>query len=131
MIPASAAAAITQAAVADGFDADALAREARASATIVIPLVAALTARVEAIDPVAARYVHWGATSQDIVDTAMSLLIDRACAAHGRAMHAALAATLRDAVRSARRHGHARPHAAAARAADHLRPEGRRVARRA
>ena len=84
------------AAVADGFDADALAREARASATIVIPLVAALTARVEAIDPVAARYVHWGATSQDIADTAMSLLIDRACAAHGRATHAALAASLRD-----------------------------------
>ena len=92
VIPASAAAAITQAAVADGFDADALAREARASATIVIPLVAALTARVEAIDPVAARYVHWGATSQDIVDTAMSLLIERACAALARD-HAALAAT--------------------------------------
>ena len=72
VIPASAAAAITQAARADGFDVDALAREARASATIAIPLVAALTARVEAIDPVAARYVHWGATSQDIVDTAVS-----------------------------------------------------------
>ncbi|HWJ56774.1 MAG TPA: lyase family protein, partial [Vicinamibacterales bacterium] len=94
-IPASAAWAITQAARADGFDADVLAREARASATIVIPLVAALTARVEAIDPVAARYVHWGATSQDIADTAMSLLIDRACAAMGRDA-AALAASLRD-----------------------------------
>ena len=86
MIPASAAAAITQAAVADGFDADALAREARASATIAIPLVAALTARVEAIDPVAARYVHWGATSQDIVDTAVSVLIERAGARDWRAI---------------------------------------------
>ena len=95
VIPASAAWAITQAARADGFDANVLAREARASATIVIPLVAALTARVEAIDPVAARYVHWGATSQDIADTAMSLLIDRACAAMGRDA-AALAASLRD-----------------------------------
>ena len=94
VIPASAAAAITQAAVADGFDADALAREARASATIVIPLIAALTARVEAIDPVAARYVHWGATSQDIVDTAVSLQIERAghVLAHD---HAALAEQLR------------------------------------
>jgi 3-carboxy-cis,cis-muconate cycloisomerase len=78
VIPASAAAAIAQAARADGFDVDALAREARASATIAIPLVAALTARVEAIDPVAARYVHWGATSQDIVDTAVSVQIERA-----------------------------------------------------
>ena len=68
MIPADAAAAIAQAAGAGGFDADALAREAHAtSATIAIPLVAALTARVEAIDAGAARYVHWGATSQDIV----------------------------------------------------------------
>src|SRR4051794_9649787 len=58
VIPATAAWAITQAAVAEGFDLDALAREARASATIAIPLVAALTARVEAIDPAAARYVH-------------------------------------------------------------------------
>ena len=94
VIPASAAWAITQAAVADGFDADALAREARPSATIVIPLVAALTARVEAVDPVAARYVHWGATSQDIVDTAVSVQIERAGHALERD-HAALAEQLR------------------------------------
>src|SRR6185436_16494240 len=79
VIPPGAGAAITRAAVADGFDADTLAREARASGTIAIPLVAALTARVEAVDPEAARVVHWGATSQDVADTAMSLLIDRAC----------------------------------------------------
>jgi 3-carboxy-cis,cis-muconate cycloisomerase len=94
VIPASAALAITQAAVAHGFDADALAREARASATIVIPLVAALTARVEAVDPVAARYVHWGATSQDIVDTAVSVQIERAGHALERD-HATLAEQLR------------------------------------
>jgi 3-carboxy-cis,cis-muconate cycloisomerase len=94
VIPATAAWAITQAAVADGFDLDALAREARASATIAIPLVAALTARVEASDPVAARYVHWGATSQDIVDTAVSVQIERAGHALARD-HAALAEQLR------------------------------------
>src|SRR3954470_12759128 len=94
VIPATAAWAITQAAVADGFDLDALAREARASATIAIPLVAALTAPVEAIDPVAARYVHWGATSQDIVDTAVSVQIERAGHALTRD-HAALAEQLR------------------------------------
>ena len=123
VIPASAAAAITQAAVADGFDVDALAREARASATIVIPLVAALTARVEAIDPVAARYVHWGATSQDIVDTAVSVQIERAGHALTRD-HAALAEQLRLLSDRHAGHGDARPHAAAARAADHVRPEG-------
>ena len=94
VIPASAAVAIAQAAAADGFDAEALARDARAAATIVIPLVAALTARVEAIDPVAARYVHWGATSQDIVDTAVSMQIELACHALARD-HAALAEQLR------------------------------------
>jgi 3-carboxy-cis,cis-muconate cycloisomerase len=94
LIPASAAIAIAHAAVADGFDAGALARDARSSATIAIPLVAALTARVEAIDPVAARYVHWGATSQDIVDTAVSVLIERAGHLLARD-HAALAEQLR------------------------------------
>ena len=81
VIPAGAGAVITRAAVSDGIDVDALVHEARASATIVVPLVAALTARVHALDPVAARVVHWAAASQDIVDTAMSRLIDRACAA--------------------------------------------------
>jgi 3-carboxy-cis,cis-muconate cycloisomerase len=95
VIPASAASAIQQAAKADGFDIDALARDARASATIAIPLVAALTARVEAIDPDAARYVHWGATSQDIADTAMSVLIERACHLLKRD-HATLAARVRE-----------------------------------
>lgn len=94
VIPASAATAIAQAAVAGGFDVDALARDARLSATIAIPVVAALTARVEAIDPVAARYVHWGATSQDIVDTAVSVLIERAGHVLARD-HVALAEQLR------------------------------------
>jgi hypothetical protein len=33
------------------------------------PLVKQLTAQVKARDPDAARYVHWGATSQDAIDT--------------------------------------------------------------
>jgi 3-carboxy-cis,cis-muconate cycloisomerase len=78
VIPTSAADAIGKAATAADYDVEALATDARAAATVAIPLVAALTARVEAIDPDATRYVHWGATSQDIVDTAMSVLIERA-----------------------------------------------------
>ncbi len=40
---------------------------------LAIPLVKQLTARVKARDPNAARYVHWGATSQDAIDTGLVL----------------------------------------------------------
>jgi 3-carboxy-cis,cis-muconate cycloisomerase len=79
-IPAEAADAITAAAHADAFDVSAIARDARRSATPVIPLVAALTARVAVTAPAWSRYVHWGATSQDISDTSLLLLIRRALA---------------------------------------------------
>jgi 3-carboxy-cis,cis-muconate cycloisomerase len=78
LIPASAADAISRTAVASDFDAEAIAREARVSASVAIPLVEALTARVAAHDQIAARFVHWGATSQDAVDSAMALLLERA-----------------------------------------------------
>jgi 3-carboxy-cis,cis-muconate cycloisomerase len=78
VIPKGAAEAIGRAASARDFDAATLAREARASGTIAVPLVAILTERVRAFDTDAARFVHWGATSQDIVDTALVLLINRA-----------------------------------------------------
>jgi 3-carboxy-cis,cis-muconate cycloisomerase len=77
VIPASAADAIARVASAAEFDAGAIADGARRSASIVIPLVEALTDRVAAVDEAAARYVHWGATSQDVLDTAMSLLVRR------------------------------------------------------
>ena len=37
-----------------------------------------LTEQVRKTDAEAARFVHWGATSQDVADTAMSLLLKRA-----------------------------------------------------
>jgi 3-carboxy-cis,cis-muconate cycloisomerase len=43
-----------------------------------IPLVKALTDRVRSADPESAKFVHWGATSQDVADTAMVLLLRRA-----------------------------------------------------
>jgi len=94
IVPPHAAIAITKAAVGAEFDVGALAREARASGTIAIPLVKALTERVRAIDPAAAGFVHWGVTSQDIVDTSLVLLIDRAANLIGRD-HTALATSLR------------------------------------
>jgi 3-carboxy-cis,cis-muconate cycloisomerase len=73
VIPALALAAIERAARAERFDPAALAREAPAAGNIATPLVRALTAEVAKADAEAARYVHWGATGQDIIDTALVL----------------------------------------------------------
>lgn len=76
LAPASAAA-VVSGVVADGGFATPprdLALRARGGGNPVIPLVADLTAAVAARDPKAAEYVHRGATSQDIVDTALMLV---------------------------------------------------------
>jgi len=73
VIPADAAPAIVAACRADRLDADGLVRAAALGGNLAIPLVKQLTARVNDDDPDAAKYVHWGATSQDIIDTATVL----------------------------------------------------------
>ncbi|HTS47330.1 MAG TPA: 3-carboxy-cis,cis-muconate cycloisomerase [Bryobacteraceae bacterium] len=78
VIPQEAADAISKAAVAEGFDTGVLPQEAFRAGTPAIPVVQALTKRVRANDPQAARFVHWGATSQDVTDTALVLLLRRA-----------------------------------------------------
>jgi 3-carboxy-cis,cis-muconate cycloisomerase len=78
LVPEKAAAAIVAAARADYYDAASLAREARASATPIVPLVAALRRRVASVDSDSASFVHLGVTSQDISDTALVLLLKRA-----------------------------------------------------
>jgi 3-carboxy-cis,cis-muconate cycloisomerase len=92
VIPQSAAEAISRAARADAFDAAKLSRESFRAGTLSIPLVRALTERVRAVDPESARFVHWGATSQDVADTAMVLLLRRAskvlAADHARVLQA-------------------------------------------
>jgi 3-carboxy-cis,cis-muconate cycloisomerase len=75
VIPAEAAAAIAGCCQADRFDVDAIGRATVSAGTPVVPLVRALTA---AVPGDAARYVHWGATTQDVVDTAAMLLCRRA-----------------------------------------------------
>jgi 3-carboxy-cis,cis-muconate cycloisomerase len=77
LIPAAAAGAITAAARAEAFDVRALALAARSGGNPVIPLVAALTEAVARTDPGAARHVHAGATSQDILDSASMLVARR------------------------------------------------------
>lgn len=73
VIPSTAAKAIREAARVDLFDERQLIEEARRAGNPAIPLVRRLTEKVAAHDPDAARYVHWGATSQDIIDTALVL----------------------------------------------------------
>lgn len=75
VIPASAAMIIEQVgqnAVAQ-IDMDALATATGLAGNIAIPFVKQLTALVKQQDEDASRYVHWGATSQDIIDTATIL----------------------------------------------------------
>jgi 3-carboxy-cis,cis-muconate cycloisomerase len=73
VIPASAAPAIEAQCRADLFDISALARATADAGNPAIPLVKALTERVARHDPEVARYVHWGATSQDAMDTGLVL----------------------------------------------------------
>jgi 3-carboxy-cis,cis-muconate cycloisomerase len=75
VIPASAIAPIAQACKAEAFELAALAEAATRSGNLAIPLVKALTAAVSKADADAARYVHWGATSQDVIDTAIMLTL--------------------------------------------------------
>jgi 3-carboxy-cis,cis-muconate cycloisomerase len=75
VIPASAVAPIASACKAETFELSALAEAAARSGNLAIPLVKALTAAVGKADADAAHYVHWGATSQDVIDTATMLTL--------------------------------------------------------
>jgi 3-carboxy-cis,cis-muconate cycloisomerase len=75
VIPWSAVGPIKNACRAESFDIAELAEAATRSGNLAIPLVKALTANVAKADAEAARYVHWGATSQDVIDTAAMLTL--------------------------------------------------------
>ena len=81
VIPARAAAPIANACKASSFDLADLAEAATRSGNLAIPVVKALTAGVAKADADAARYVHWGATSQDVIDTATMLTLRAAIGA--------------------------------------------------
>jgi 3-carboxy-cis,cis-muconate cycloisomerase len=78
IIPAHAAEAIAAAANASDFDAAQLSEKTLRAGTPSIPLVKALTQLVREKNAEAANFVHWGATSQDVSDTALVLLLQRA-----------------------------------------------------
>ena len=75
VIPVTAAGPIAGACKAESFELAALAEAATRSGNLAIPLVKALTANVAKADADASRYVHWGATSQDVIDTATMLTL--------------------------------------------------------
>ncbi|HST40205.1 MAG TPA: 3-carboxy-cis,cis-muconate cycloisomerase [Conexibacter sp.] len=75
LVPADAAERIAAACAPERFDLAVLAREAGEHATVVVPLVRVLKAAVGAAD---AGFVHAGATSQDVLDSAAMLLARRA-----------------------------------------------------
>ncbi len=73
VIPAAAAAPIAAQCRAEAFDIGELARGSALAGNTAIPLVKALTALVAKGDEAASRFVHWGATSQDAMDTGLVL----------------------------------------------------------
>ncbi len=108
------------------YDIAALGDAAVASGNVAIPLVKALTAEVEKKRCQAAGYVHWGATSQDIIDTALVLDLRAAIDVLLNDLDRAISAlfdnrqpTPQDADRGA--------HMAAASVADAVRTESRRL----
>jgi 3-carboxy-cis,cis-muconate cycloisomerase len=69
IIPQTAASAITAKCRAELFDCAALSQAGARAGNLAIPLVKHLTALVAEKDKSASRFVHWGATSQDVIDT--------------------------------------------------------------
>jgi 3-carboxy-cis,cis-muconate cycloisomerase len=73
VIPHEAVDPITAATKAERYDLAALAAAAPAAGDIFAPLLAALTAEVAKTNADAAAFVHWGASAQDAIDTALVL----------------------------------------------------------
>lgn len=78
IIPQQAVAAIAACCDAGQIDLEALAESAGHAGNLAIPLVKQLTAQVALLDAEAAKFVHWGATSQDVIDTGMMLQLRQA-----------------------------------------------------
>ncbi|MBP5944962.1 MULTISPECIES: 3-carboxy-cis,cis-muconate cycloisomerase [unclassified Pseudomonas] len=78
LIPASAVAPIESACRADLYDFAALGEAIATAGNSAIPLVKALGKQIAATDAEAERYVHLGATSQDVMDTGLVLQLRQA-----------------------------------------------------
>lgn len=74
MIPDSAARVIAGVCKAPLYDIPALIHAGRRAGSVAIPLVKELTKTVALYDKEASSFVHWGSTSQDVIDSAMVLV---------------------------------------------------------
>jgi 3-carboxy-cis,cis-muconate cycloisomerase len=95
MVPASSAEAITAACRTVTFDVDALVAEAKRNATLVVPFVNALKAEVSKQSAGAAKHVHFGSTTQDVLDTASALCLKVCLDEADRSLEAAIRALAR------------------------------------
>ena len=75
IVPVSQAQIIAARCRAENFDLSAIAKDAALAGNLAIPLVRKLTELVAHEDKDAARFVHWGATSQDAIDTGCILQV--------------------------------------------------------
>lgn len=73
VIPVNAIDAISTACKAERYDLESLNEQAITAGNFATPMITALTAQVARADAEAARYVHWGASSQDVIDSALVL----------------------------------------------------------
>ncbi|MBO9513414.1 MAG: 3-carboxy-cis,cis-muconate cycloisomerase [Variovorax sp.] len=74
LIPKSAAHSIVGSCKVELFDVAKIVRDSGRAGSIAIPLVKSLQEAVALFNPEAERYVHFGSTSQDVIDTAMALV---------------------------------------------------------
>ena len=94
IIPVAAAQAIAGVCKAELFDVPAIVAASGRAGSLAIPLVKRLTDTVALFDAGAAGYVHWGSTSQDVVDTAMVLVTRHALALMDRDLTSLIASLL-------------------------------------
>lgn len=91
VIPSSAALAIEAACGSLNLSARQLAAEGKLAGSLAIPFVKALTEQVRTADPKAASFVHYGSTSQDVLDTALVLCVQPCVAEADRVLEKAIA----------------------------------------
>ncbi|SRR5713226_4602113 len=78
VIPSAAAVVIGKKCRAELIDFSSLSQSAASSGNLAIPLVKQLTSLVAQESPEAGRFIHWGATSQDAIDTGLVLQLSEA-----------------------------------------------------
>ena len=74
LIPHTAAQSIIDPCKVELFDVSKIVRESGRAGTLAIPLMKSLKETVGLFNPEAVRFVHFGSTSQDVIDTALSLV---------------------------------------------------------